>query len=96
MTSSRLADATNGEVLNYYIDLEPAHTSLAQACLGVLLQIQYDVEGCTPEDHPLARYAAKHWTTHARFRKVSSRLHKGMEYLFDANKPHFEVAHAIR
>ena len=48
MTSSRLPDATNGEVLNYYIDLEPAHTTLAQACLGVLLQIQHAVEGCTP------------------------------------------------
>jgi ankyrin repeat protein len=90
LISSRLATAS-GEVSNYHIDLEPAHTILAQACLGVLLQMQDDVEGCTPEDHPLARYAAMHWTTHAQFGEVSSRLHKGMEYLFDANKPHFEV-----
>jgi hypothetical protein len=90
LTSPRLATAS-GEVSNYHIDLEPAHTILAQACLGVLLQIQDDVEGCTPEDHPLARYAAEHWTTHAQFGEVSSRLHKGMECLFDANKPHFEV-----
>jgi ankyrin repeat protein len=91
LTSSRLA-AASGEVSNYHIDLEPAHTILAQACLGVLLQIQTqdDVEGCTPEDHPLVRYAAEHWTTRAQF-GVSSRLHKGMEYLFDANKPHFKV-----
>ena len=90
LTSSRLATAS-GEVSNYYIDLEPAHTILAQACLGVLLQIQVDVEGRTPEDDPLAQYAAEHWTTHAQFGEVSSRLHKGMEYLFDANKPHFKV-----
>jgi hypothetical protein len=90
LTSSRLVTAS-GDVSDYHIDLEPAHTILGQACLGVLLQIQDDVEGCTPEDHPLARYAAEHWTTHAQFREVSSRLHKGMEYLFDANKPHFEV-----
>jgi len=90
LTSSRLA-AASGEVSNYYIDSEPAHTILGQACLGVLLQIQDDVEGCAPEDHPLARYAAKHWTTHAQFGEVSSRLHKGIEYLFDANKPHFKV-----
>jgi hypothetical protein len=90
LTSSRLATAS-GEVSNFHIDLEPAHTILAQACLGVLLQIQDGVEGCTPEDHPLARYAAKHWTTHAQFGEVSSRLHKGMEYLFEANKPHFKV-----
>ena len=90
LTSPRLAIAS-GEVSNYHIDLEPAHTILGQACLGVLLQIRDDVEGCTPEDHPLARYAAEHWTTHAQFGEVSSRLQKGMEYLFDANKPHFKV-----
>jgi hypothetical protein len=90
LTSSRLVTAS-GDVSNYHIDSEPAHTILGQACLGVLLQIQDDVEGCTPEDHPLARYAAEHWTTHAQFGEVSSRLHKGMEYLFDANKPHFKV-----
>jgi len=90
LTSPRLAAAT-GEVSNYHIDLEPAHTTLAQACLGILLQIQDDVEGCTPEDHPLARYAAEHWTTHARFGKVPSHIQKGMKYLFDADKPHFKV-----
>jgi hypothetical protein len=90
LTSPRLATAS-GEVSNYHIDSEPAHTILAQACLGVLLQIQFDVEGCTPEDHPLAGYAAEHWMTHARFGEVSSRLHRVMEYLFDMNKPHFAV-----
>ena len=89
LTSSRLATAS-GEVSNYYINLEPAHTTLAETCLGVLQQIQGDVEECTP-DHPLARYAAKHWTSHAQFGEVSSRLHKGMEYFFDANKPHFKA-----
>ncbi len=90
LTSSRLA-TTSGEVSKYYIDLEPAHTILAQACLGVLLQIQDDVEGHMPEDHPLARYAAEHWTTHAQFGGVSSRLQKGVECLFDPGKPHFRV-----
>ena len=90
LTSPRLATAS-GDVTNHYIDLEPAHTVLAQTCLGVLLQIQDDVEGRTPEDHPLARYAAEHWTTHAQFGEVSPRLQKGMKYLFDADKPHFKV-----
>jgi ankyrin repeat protein len=89
LTSSRLATAS--KVSNYYIDSEPAHTIVAQACLSVLLQIQDDGDGHTPEGHPLAEYAAEHWTTHAQFGEVSSRLHKGMEYLFDANKPHFNV-----
>ena len=90
LTSPRLA-TTSGEVSNYHINLESAHTTLGQTCLGVLLQIQDDVEVRTPEDHPLARYAAGCWTTHARFGEVSSRLHKGMECLFDRNKPHFKV-----
>ena len=37
LTSSRLATAI-GEASNYHIDLVPAHTMLAQACLCVLLQ----------------------------------------------------------
>ena len=91
LTSPRLATATR-EVSNYHIGSGPAHRILAQACLAVLLQIQYDVEGCTPKDHPLAEYAAKHWTTHAQLgEELSPRLHKGMECLFDANKPHFKV-----
>jgi ankyrin repeat protein len=90
LTSSRLATA-GGEVSNFHIDLKPAHMILADACLGVLLQTQDDVEGHTPEDHPLARYAAEHWTTHAQFGEVSSRLQRGMEYLFDPDRPHFEV-----
>jgi hypothetical protein len=90
LISPRLAIAS-GEVSNYHIDLESAHTILAQACLGVLLQIQDDVEGCAPKDHPLARYAAEYWTTHAQFGDVSSRLQKGMVYLFDTNKPDFKM-----
>jgi ankyrin repeat protein len=90
LTSSRLATAS-GEAADYLIDLEPAHTTLAQACLGVLLRTHYDVDGHTPADHPLAEYAAQHWTTHAQFADVSSQLQKGMEYLFDPDKPHFEV-----
>ena len=61
LTSSRLATAS-GEVSNYYIDLEPVHTILVQACLGVLLQIQHGVDRRTRKDHPARyRYAAEHW-----------------------------------
>ena len=90
LTSSRLA-TTSGEASNYHIELKTAHTILAQASLGVLLKIQRDLKGCTLEDHPLTRYAAAHWPTHARFGGVSSCLHKGMEHLFDSNQPHFKV-----
>ena len=94
LTSSRLATAS-GDTSDHHIDLAPAHTTLAQACLGVLLQTQYNVEGHTPEDHPLSQYAAQHWTTHGQFEHVSSRLQKGLEYLFDKDKSHFEVWRAL-
>ena len=90
LTSSRLTAAI-GEASTYHIDLEPAHTTLAQACLCVLLQTHDDVEGHTPPFHPLAQYAARHWTTHTQFEDVSSQLQKGMECLFDPDKPHFEL-----
>jgi len=88
LTSSRLSTAS-GEVSAYRIDLENAHAILAQACLGILLQDEVDEN--TFKDHPLAQYAAKHWTTHAQFEEVSSRLQKGMESLFDVGKPHFKA-----
>jgi hypothetical protein len=81
LTSPRVATAS-GDISNYHIGLDPAHTTLAQTCLGILLQVNH-----------LARYAAEHWTTHAQFGvlgEASSRLHKGMEYLFDASRPHFK------
>jgi hypothetical protein len=94
LTSSRLG-TSNGESSDYHIDFKLAHTTLAQACLGVLLRTRYDVDGHTPEDHPLVQYAAQHWTTHTQFENVSSRLQKGMEYLFDRDKPHFEVWRSV-
>jgi hypothetical protein len=56
LTSTRLADASK-DVSRYHIDLETAHTILAQACMAVLLQPDVFVE----EKFPLAVYAAQHW-----------------------------------
>ena len=89
LTSERLA-TSNGAVSRYYIDLEPAHTILAQACLGVLLQPNYrDEENDVGEMSALAGYAAEHWATHAQFERVSSLIRKAMKYLFDLDKPYF-------
>jgi len=88
LTSNRLAEPIR-DVSNYHIQLEAAHTSLAQACLGVLLQIDYLVDRVDIDDSPLVRYAAQHWATHARFGNASSHIKGGMECLFDEDKPHF-------
>jgi ankyrin repeat protein len=89
LTSTRLA-TSSGAISCYHIDLEPAHTILAQACMGILLR----TDDCAEENGigtsaSLARYAAEHWVTHAQFERVSSFLQKAMEYFFDLDKPYF-------
>ena len=39
---------------------------------------------------PLAVYAAEYWVRHAQFKDVTSRI-KGMEHLFDVDKPYFAL-----
>jgi len=90
LTSPRLA-TSSGAVSCYHIGLEPAHTILAQACLGILLQL----DDCVDKDHqsssPLAIYSAEHWVHHAQFENVSSQVHSAMERLFDPDQPYFEA-----
>ena len=88
LTSDRLA-TSSGDISRYHIDLKPAHTILAQACIGVLLRlderIESGIEGCSP----LAGYAAHYWVVHVQEEKVSSRVRKAMTCLFDVDKPYF-------
>src|SRR5258708_1117904 len=89
VTSSRIADPTTG-VSRFHILLEPAHTILAKACLGVLLRLDESVDKWNIKNKfPLARYAAEHWVDHARFENVSSYIRGGMNLLFDPDKPYF-------
>ncbi|KAI9438070.1 hypothetical protein H4582DRAFT_2076662 [Lactarius indigo] len=85
LTSARLAKS-QGDVSQFHVGLEPAHTILAQACLGTLLRLD---EHADAEGFPLVEYAAEHWVEHARFEKVSARVQDGMDDLFDSSKPHF-------
>ena len=88
LTSDRLAHSS-GDVSRYHIVLEPAHTILAQACLGVLLRLDDHANNSNVDDTPLVEYAARHWVDHGRFEGVSSRIRDAMEYFFDADKPHW-------
>ena len=88
LTSDRLA-RSSGDISRYHILLEPAHTILAQACLGVLLRMDDRVYEDNVGDIPLVEYAARHWVDHAQFKNVASRIRDGMEYFFDADKPHW-------
>jgi ankyrin repeat protein len=88
LTSDRLA-RSSGDLSRYHIALEPAHTILAQACLGVLLRLDDRVIEDNIDDIPLVEYASHHLFDHARFEKVASHIRNAMEYFFDADKPHW-------
>ena len=88
LTSDRLAIASE-DISFYHIALEPAHTILAQACLGILLRLDDSTRQAIMQQFPLAEYALKHWADHALFENVSIRIKDGIEDLFDAEKPHF-------
>ena len=88
LTANRLAEPIK-DVSRYHIRLEAAHTILAQACLGVLLRLDDQVDRDKIEKFPLARYAAQYWAAHARFENASSRIKDGIKDLFEADKPHF-------
>ncbi|KAH9060283.1 hypothetical protein EDB87DRAFT_624282 [Lactarius vividus] len=83
LTSHRLA-RSDGDVSRFHVDLGAAHTILAQACLGTLLQLDEHAGKSAAEGFPLVEYAAQHWADHAQFEKVSSRIRDGMNDLFDS------------
>jgi hypothetical protein len=90
LTADRLANSIR-DVSCYHIELEAAHTILAQACIGVLLRLDDHVNRDNIKDFPLAPYAAEYWPRHAKFGSVSARIKDGMECLFDEDKPHFKT-----
>ena len=88
LTSDRLAIAAE-DISFYHIDLGPAHTILAQACLAILLRLDDSTVKAITQQFPLAEYALKHWIEHALFENASLHIKDGIEDLFDAEKPHF-------
>jgi ankyrin repeat protein len=88
LVSTRLASSTR-DVSQYHILPEPAHTILAQACLGFLLHLDDHIDTQKVKDFPLAKYAAMYWVAHAQFEDVAVHVKCGMKDLFDPDKPHF-------
>jgi hypothetical protein len=88
LTLPRLAQS-HGDVSRFYIDLDTAHTTLAQACLGTLLRLYEHAGNSGDKVFPLVSYAAQHWVDHAQFENVLSRIQDGIYDLFDSSKPHF-------
>jgi ankyrin repeat protein len=91
LTSDRLA-TSSADISRFHILPEPAHTVIVKACLGILLQSKQDASSAKVEHRsPLARYAAEHWTDHARFEKVWTHVEDGIRCLFDSAKAHLEA-----
>ena len=88
LTSPRLT-RSRGDISWFHIDLNAAHTILAQACLGTLLQLDEHSDNDSSKGFPLVEYAAQHWVEHAQFESVSLRVQDGMDDLFDRSKSHF-------
>ncbi|KAH9172266.1 hypothetical protein EDB89DRAFT_2069913 [Lactarius sanguifluus] len=85
LTSDRLV-ISKEYISRYHILPDAAHMTLSRASLGVLLRM--DSRSDT-RSMPLARYAAKHWVSHAQVGGVSSHIMCTTETLFDSDKPHF-------
>jgi ankyrin repeat protein len=91
LTSNRLAEADDEVLRRYHISMTPAHTLVAQACLGILLHLDETITRDRLDIYPLAEYAAHHWFEHTRFKNVSQFTDDGVEQLFDPRKPHFSI-----
>ena len=84
LTSNRLAGMHDIISRRYHIPMTPAHTLIAQACLGILLHLDINVVSRDSlEEYPLVEYAARYWVDHARFEGVSGNVEDGMKRLFD-------------
>jgi ankyrin repeat protein len=88
LTSNRIA---RGRVSRYYILLEPAHLTIARACLAFLLSLDGSVNKTTIGNLPLAFYAARYWQGHTKFGNVSPHTQEAMQRIFDPTEPYFLV-----
>jgi Ankyrin repeats (3 copies)/Ankyrin repeats (many copies) len=91
LMSVRFAEKRNTISHRYHVSLAPAHTLVAQACLGILLHLDENITRDSLSKFPLAEYAAEHWIDHTLFEAVSQNVDEGMKQLFDQSKPHLAV-----
>jgi len=91
LTSSRFIEHCDTTSSRYHVSMTPAHTLVAQACLGVLLHLDKNITENILKKYPLAEYAAEHWFEHARFEGVSANTEDGMRQLFDPRQAHLAV-----
>jgi ankyrin repeat protein len=90
LTSDRIAKGRES-ISRYRVLMQPAHTTILQVCLAILLSLSRDANKETVEDIPLALYAAQHWVDHARFGDDSERTKDFTRLIFHPRERHFAV-----
>jgi ankyrin repeat protein len=90
LSLDRLASSENAALRFHRIDLESAHATMAQACLGVLLQLDDRMDKKTIEGYPLAKYAGKFFVDHAKAGDVLSQNNDGVDHLLDPDRRHLK------
>jgi len=83
LASTCLVEAEDAVARRFHVLMTPAHTLMAQACLGILLHLNEDVTSGSLESYPLAEYAALHWLGHAQSESILAYVQDGIKYLFD-------------
>ena len=91
LTSDRLETSNIVNIRQFYIPLEPAHTTLARACLAVLLELGGRADKERLAGFPLALYAAQNWVDHAKFENVACQVQDAMEELFNPTRSHLRT-----
>jgi ankyrin repeat protein len=91
LMSARLVEGSDITSRRYHVSMTGAHTIAAQACLGILLYLDENINSYNLEKFPLAAYAAKHWIDHVQLEDVSQRVEAGLKQLFDPRKPHLTI-----
>jgi hypothetical protein len=91
LMSTRLAQ-TSQIISRFHVSMTPAHTTMARACLGILLHLdEQRITSDSLKGFLLAEYAAEHWVDHARFNNVSANTQDDLKRLFDPRRPHLRV-----
>ncbi len=87
LTSERISKFET-KVARYRLLEEPAHITVAQMCLAVLLHLDENIDREAVEGIPMIHYAAENWVHHVRFGNVATEIKPALELFFDPNNPH--------
>jgi hypothetical protein len=92
LISSHLAKAGDSS-RRYHVDMTRAHTTVAEACLRILLSLNGEASGDHLKNFPLAAYATKqHRMDHVKFNNLSRNIQSGVKLLLDPSRPHFSTS----